>query len=245
VNDDRPPTDPAMKPLSGTAAWWQTGPRPILEDTDLAVTMIRVGMAHNALQFQLHAGVTSPAASAAERLRNTLCSLTASASFTYEAMLLAKEQMRVLRPLAIAAGISDVLLQEVGKLTGGQHSAFRTLDRARNQIGFHWDAEIVKQSLREYARNESLCWIEFTRNGQPVHRLAAEVLAHALIPLAWTEGPDEQAEDGLLLREMKNINRAMRLISEFFAASLFGFLEQKGARRGEDPAAEWSDTRSD
>jgi hypothetical protein len=159
-----------------------------------------------------------------------LCSLVTSAAVTYESMRLAQEAMRDLRELASKAGAPDRLLKEVGRLCGGKHPAQAVLDRARNHLGFHWDESVIAVSVREYRRNAALIWIETNEEGTAVHRLAADVLAHALVPASGSQrDPDQSVEIG---REgLAQISEAMNTIIEFFTAASYGYLRAVGAKR--------------
>jgi hypothetical protein len=87
------------------------------------------------------------------------------------------------------------------------------------------DADVVGPAVQEFGRNQKIVWLESDANDEPVHRLAAEVLGHALFPDAGQHG--EEA----LQREMAHVNAAMMLISEFFTACVYGYLQSCNADR--------------
>src|SRR5262245_62214398 len=105
-------------------------------DLGLATSIIRVGMAAIALNAQLHgASETRRGRYSAQKSRDLICSLATTAAMVNEAIRLAQEQMRVLRPLAARAGASSELLEAMGQVCAGKHPASPVLKRARKQVG--------------------------------------------------------------------------------------------------------------
>src|SRR5256885_10654315 len=104
-----------------------------------AVLMVRIGMAYNALQAQLHAAEGAKHARSALRLSRSLGGLVQAAAVVHESIRLAGEGMATLRELAQRAGAAPELLTRLGQLCAGKHSSKLILIRARNQLGFHWD----------------------------------------------------------------------------------------------------------
>lgn len=240
VDKSNDPVDPPMEPREGAQRWAETGPGAILNDPDLATLIVRIGMATNALSAQIHAGKAAAERLPAAKTRDILCSLVTSAALTNEAIKVVSGGMSRLRPLALRAGASEELLQRIGQLCAGKHPADGLLKRARNEIGFHWDQDTIGPSVREFGKNRKLIWIEADTNGEYVHRLACEVLVHALFPEA-----QQQDSDGTKLtleQEMKHLSSAMDLIIEFCVASAWGYMracqavlktkENDGAEKG-------------
>jgi len=105
--------------------------------------------------------------------------MVTTAALMHEALKLCREKASVLQGHAKRAGASKELLHSVDELVSARHPAAKLLKRARNKLGFHWDYKVVRASVREYGRNEALVWLEQSGDDS-VHRLASEVLAHAV-----------------------------------------------------------------
>ena len=221
---NRHPTDPPLLPFRTSTTWFETGPEPILDDLNLAVLIVRIGLASNALSAQLHAARDAGKRRAgAARMRDILCSFITTAAFTNEAIDLARAEMPALRGLAQRGGADLALLARVGKLCAGKHPAAEVLRRARNKIGFHWDKHILEPAVADYSTNKKIVWLEMGANGQTVHRLAVEVLAHVLFPSA-SDQTEQTKKQTAVVNSMAEVHQAMRLIVELFTASLFGYL---------------------
>lgn len=220
------PTDPPMKPIKGSTQWIESGPRPILDDPDLATLIVRIGMATNALTAQINAGTdASRARRGVAKARDILSSLVTTCALTNEALAVARSGMAVLRPLARRAGAKDSLLERVGQLCAGKHPANSLLHRARNNVGFHWDADVIGQSVREYGKNRKIVWLESEPDfRETTHRLAFETLAHALFP-----SPEGGPSETTISAALADVSGAMDLIIEFFTASTYGYLKTVGA----------------
>lgn len=231
------PTDPPMKPSRSAAVWFESAPESIQDDLQLATLVVRIGMASNALNAQMRAAVAARRRPAAMRTRDILSSLVTSAALTYEATRLAKKGMPSLRTLARRAPSSDekraeveLLLQEVGRLCGGKHPAFAILERARNGLAFHWDSALIELSVREYGKNQTVVWLESDVRSNPVHRLAVDVLAHALVPAAWNQSEKATAKR-TINDALAQVDEAMRLIVHLFTACIYGYLKTCNAVR--------------
>lgn len=157
-------------------------------------------------------------------------SYATTAAFTDEAIRLAREKMSTLRPLAARGGATDELLDCVGKLCAGKHPSAQILKHARNNVGFHWDQDLIGESVRDYGRNQKVVWLESDAAFQPVHRLAADVLAHALLPDAGSQS-NKDTEQRAVEEAMSQVDEAMRLIIEFFTACVFGYMKCCDATR--------------
>ena len=137
--------------------------------------------------------------------------------------------MARLRPLAVAGGITGEKLALVGKVTGGKHRASEILRRARNQLVFHWDGDVVRRSTLEYARNARVVWIESNSAvTDVVHRLSFDVLSHALFYEVSTVSQTEQTDRAVQMA-VEDVADATGLIVELFTAALFGYLKSVGA----------------
>jgi hypothetical protein len=218
--------------MEGTARWFESGPSAILDDPELATLMVRIGMASNALAAQknaTHAAQQLPSESAVS-LRDMVCLLITSAALTNEAIKLVHGGLAWLRPLASKSGAPEEMLKNIGRLCAGKHPASALLERARNQLGFHWDAELVEPSVREFGRNPKLVWME-NDHTHTTHRLAMEVLSHALLPDAQIS--DETQRPALIEEAVRQVVEAMELIVAFSTASAFGYMQTVKAKRCE------------
>ncbi|MDO8680392.1 MAG: hypothetical protein Q7R30_17890 [Acidobacteriota bacterium] len=211
--------------------WFESGPDLIRRDPALATLIVRVGMASNALNAQLMAGVNAAANNPGERFRNVMGALVTTAAVTTEAVRLAREELKVLRPLAIATGVPPEVLEGVKQLCAGTHRASPILARARNQIGFHWDADVIQPVVEDFGKNESIIWVESNADDAPIHRLALDVLALALLPPEVAKQPDEAATQRAIAVALDDVSSAMRFITQFFTAAIYGYLRQSGATR--------------
>jgi hypothetical protein len=106
--------------------------------------------------------------------------------------------MKQFRPIVSETSRGRLLLECIGQLCAGKHPSAEILDRARNRLGFHWDAEAVQPIVRAFRRNSSLVRFEQNADKHSVHHLAADVLALALIPEADESAASEAAKDGNL-----------------------------------------------
>ena len=221
----RRPTDPPLLPMDQSVKWIESDANAILSDVDLATLIIRLGMASNALDAQLSVHQRARHQPPVVRLRDTALSLVTEAALTFEAIKVLSSGMARLRPLASQAGASEELLKRVGRLCAGQHAASAFLERARNQLGFHWDAEAVRLAVLMFGRTEKLVWIEFDGNGEAVHRLAVEVMIHAMFPeLATNAIVDEATVAPLLDTALRDMQDASTLVTEFTVKATLGFL---------------------
>jgi hypothetical protein len=205
----------------------------------IATLVVRVGMASNALAVQMQAGVDAGQRPPAFRNRDVLCSLVASAALTNEAIKLASEGMATFHELLPRSVNTDAkrvhvacLAKRMGKLCSGKHPADAFLKRARNELCFHWDAALVGRAVRDFGKNEKIIWLESDVHAKPLHRLASDVLAHALYPEMM--GVTNEAEAERATREIfENVNDAMNTIIEFFTAAIYGYMASVGVvRRG-------------
>ena len=223
--------DPPVEPLPESTTWFESGPEGILADPALACLIVRLGMASNALNSQQLAGVNSVHGPEALRKRDVLQALVSSAAITSEAVKLVHTGMKKLKPLAREAGASPDLLSRIGKLCAGKHSAARILNRARNQLAFHWDAEVIQASVMEYSKNKTIIWLEFAEGGQPIHRLAFDVLAHGFLPREVTDAKSASVAQKELAAVFAAITDATRTLTEFSIACTYGFIRQREADR--------------
>jgi hypothetical protein len=93
------------------------------------------------------------------------------------------EMSRVLN-LAARTDVPAALVKRVKRICGGSDPASRILTMMRNQLGYHWDPEVLKASLQGFVVNRTLVWAE-AREFPPktvVHRLALETSTNAMFP---------------------------------------------------------------
>jgi hypothetical protein len=152
-----------------------------------------------------------------------------TAALTYEATRLIKSGWNVYRPLASRLRPNVQLLERVGQLCGGSHPASALLKCARNKLAFHWDADLVEPSVRDFGKNRKIVWLEVDADSHPIHALAAAVLANALFPDVTAGTSPEQSRESVT-RAMADVSSAIDLITEFSAASIYGFMYQYGVR---------------
>ena len=113
-------------------------------------------------------------------------------------------------------------------MCAGKHPAAHTLQRARNTLGFHWDADVIRESVRDYGKNKKIVWLESDTQFHPVHRLAADVLVHALFFDVENQASPQGQE---IVDAMSQVSQAMELMTEFFSTVLFGYLYSSDAVR--------------
>jgi hypothetical protein len=220
------PTDPPMEPLKDSTRWFESDPRAIQREPDHAVLIVRVGIAVNALNAQMDVGVAHEDASAAVQMRTRLWGLVGAAAVTNEGIRLAGQNMATLRAMAQRTHISEERLDQIGKLCAGKHPASATLKRARNQLGFHWDDEIVRPVVIAHGKNKKIVWLEARGEEAPVHRLAANVLGLALIPEAVALS-DEESQP-VISDALQQVSDAMGILLEFFTACVYGYFRTAG-----------------
>ena len=157
--------DPPMKRSPGSVRWFESGPGPILLDPELATTIVKVGMASNAINsLLLVSRAVSRRRSSAAKHRDSLILLVSAAAYLKESVELARREMSQLRALADHGGMSKVALQRVGQLCAGKHPASETLQFARNKLGFHWDHDLVFPSVLAFVRTKQLSgWNQTSR----------------------------------------------------------------------------------
>jgi len=234
VNDER--RDPPFQPFDGTRTWFESDGVAITEDLDLAVLMIRLGIASNALAANQLDGILAVESEQPRRMRGILNAMVSAAAITFESVQLGRENMKVLRPIAQGTGVAPEVLVDFGRLGAGTHPASAILDRARNKLGFHWDDDIVRASLAEYAKNQSVIWLELGNGFEPLHRLAHEVLGHAILPkniaALFDTDPEKAREE--LSHHLGLIGDAMGTVTKFFSGCIGGYLGSRDSIKRRD-----------
>ena len=119
----------------------------------------------------------------------------------------------------------------MGTLLREKHPASGVLKRARNSLGFHWDYEdkFLGPIIGEFAKNEMIIWVEEVPSPKrdTVHRLASEVLAHAVLPeVSLQSDPSEQFKSGK--SAIADVIDAMNIIAEYFTAVVVAYLREQG-----------------
>jgi hypothetical protein len=105
------------------------------------------------------------------------------------------------------------------------------LKRARNQLEFHWDDEIIRPVVLAHARNRKIVWVESRDGESPLNRLAANVLGLALLPET-IDLSDEESHP-LISEALQQVMDAMGALIEFFTACLYGYFREAGVERKE------------
>lgn len=219
-----------MKPSSDSIQWCESGPTCIAAYPDTAILIARIGMASNALCAQLNAArdaIGRKREYLAMFTRDLVAAFLINSALVFEATRLARENMAELRRLATVADAPEPLLKEMGQLCAGQHPASAFLERARNQLGFHWDKQIIAKSVADFETNEAIVWVE--GNGErSVHTFGFAVLNHALFPEANT--PVRETNANLICGAMERSEKAMQLVIDFFNLAIRGFLKSNAIR---------------
>jgi hypothetical protein len=224
---NEPATDPPMEPTHGSVVWFESGPELLIKEPDLAVLMVRVGMARNALSSQFSAGTDATSREGAAKIRDLMTSFVTAVAYTNEAVDVASGGLRMLRPLMLRANVDQQIVERVGQLCAGKHPANRILKRARKNLGFHWDSKVIRRSVVHYRRNQRLVWAESSgREGEAVYRLSVDVLGHALFFEENVAGGDLGTA---IAQAMEPVVEAMRLMVDFFDLAMHVYLAAHGA----------------
>jgi hypothetical protein len=221
-----------MEPDVASVRWFESEPDPIDEDPSMVVLMARVGMASNALQAQFRAARDAgkrPSSPDLEKNCDIVSAFVTTAALIHEAIDLARENMPALRHLVGLMEPRTGLLEEMGRLCGGKHSSSPTLARARNKLGFHWDKATTAASVKEFARNKKIIWLEWDSSAVPVFSFAFAVQSHAMFP--GIPETDTNAQRATIEAAMQDVNEAIKVITEFFIASMHGFIRERRIRR--------------
>jgi hypothetical protein len=223
---------PAMRRSPGSVLWYESGPEPITADPKLATVIVKVGLAINAIHSVVFGSKSaSEHARRATSRRDAVAYWVTAAAFLKEATELASKEMKLLRPLALRAGMKPALVDQVVRLCHGDHKAWATLRLARKKIGFHWDDNIIGPAVMAFANHSRIVWVELERNSHPVHTLAFTVLVDAIFPCSAEADTDLERFDAEMDESTDALTQALELIARFFHASTRGYLKQIGATR--------------
>lgn len=179
-------------------------------------------MAANALSVQLNAARATGEGPHVVHYRNVLLSLVNCAAVTNESIKLIRESRATLDALAQEGKVRPEVVADIDLLCSWTHPANTTLKRARHDLGFHWKPDVIAESVKEYAANERVVWLELASDGAFVHRLAVEVLAHALLGTEVMKG-DPKEMGALIADRMGHVWNAMKSIEGFLSACVIGF----------------------
>ena len=231
--------------MPGSTQWISSEPSAIEgeHETD-AILAVRLGLAVNALNAQLSAMKrvsADPEKYGAVAMRDSLLSLFSLAAYTKEALKVltgshdAPAERDNVERLARDGGADESLIDQVGTLCDGCHQADAVLKKVRNKLVFHWDRVVVAESLREFARNEELVWLEAAdkTRGANVYRLSTEVLLHAVLhaPIVGSADKFNQlSSQERVQKAMDPVTEAAELILKLFEAAIAGFLSRAGGR---------------
>ena len=177
-----------MKPLPESKYWIEAPSASVTDEPDSAVLVLRLALAVNALRSeQGHTLLIGDDPKSAAGKRDRVLSFVIAAAFIREALNIltgtgeVKGESKAVLALAKETEVPDSLVSTVSQLMAGTHPAPRLLVRIRNQLTFHWDPEVVRESLTGFEKDEPLIWSEgeTTTVGGSIYRLAADVLANA------------------------------------------------------------------
>jgi hypothetical protein len=192
-------------------------------------------LAVNALRSQQRFTILigdDPDSAAAKRDR--VLSFVIAAAFATEALKIltgtsgvAGESLAV-RELASRADVPLDVVETVTQLMAGTHRAAAVLNRIRNQLTFHWDPAVIGQSLAGFVDDHPIIWSEgeAPTAGESIYRLAADVLANALVLERADVTPEERdhAGDEALKAALEAITEAMLVVTKYFEYAIAGFL---------------------
>ena len=225
--------DPPMEPYGETTRYIVSAPEAIESDPEMASLIVCVGMAINALGFQL-----SSLRHAAARGRTTVywerdvvLSFATSCAFAYEAVRFTSQNLAKLRPLANLSGCPADVMANIGKICGGAHPAWPLMTTNRNQLTFHWDPQAIMPTVRAFARNKRIVWIEGSQPEQgdgSIHRLALAVLNHAFNGSSDLATPDEVRQRVSEARDL--VIDLMKTLIGFLTHCTDGYLQSINAK---------------
>jgi hypothetical protein len=178
-----------MKPHAESTVWVETDSAVVAANPDMALLIVRLGLAVNALRAQHRWSVSLMSGNGVANGNDFIQSFVLAVSYTCEAINILTGTHRrpgqsgVIRSLAERAKVPADLLGTMGQLMGGAHSASALLTRARNQLGFHWDPELLSPQIPAVAV-DPIVWLEgqTTLEGDTVYTFAGDVLLNALLP---------------------------------------------------------------
>ena len=195
-----------MKPLPESHFWVEAPCASVTDDPATAVLALRLALAVNALRSQQRYTMVigdEPATVAAKRDR--VLSFVIAAAFTAEALNIltgtgqVPGRSKVVAALAKKAEVPAALLATISQLMARTHAASPLLVRIRNQLTFHWDPEVLRESLTGFQKDEPLIWSEreAPTKGASIYRLAADVLANAAsMRISLSTGPGFETRGG-------------------------------------------------
>jgi hypothetical protein len=230
-----PEQESPIKPFPDSKFVLTTPSSVITADRGAALLMVRLGLAANALVSQHRFAVSLKDSDGAAAARDRISALVVAASVTHEAIVVSKEQYKYVTELAKAGGLDAEKLEQFGQLAGGKHQVSALLTKVRNQIGFHWDADVMGKALDQFAVHPEVVWAEGREatTGETIYRLSADVVMEAMFP-----EPEEQKElsaderrDKLRARtgeEMAKLALVMILIVELIDTAMTEYFNRAG-----------------
>jgi hypothetical protein len=232
-----------MLPMERSAWWIESDTASIESDPVSATLIVRLGLAMNALdnQGQLVPAITLLHERSPVRMRTVFTALLTYAAITREGLNILTgtggkrgEFERVLA-LARKGDVSPATVKKVRRLCAGTHRASALLTTTRNQLAFHWDPDVLRASVEEFATNESVIWVE--SDGELlIQRFAIEVVANVLFP--HVPGITAEAAQGRVTRALRDIDDGGTTLSLLFHAAIKGHLHEIGAVHRTHKAAE-------
>lgn len=232
-----------MRPFPESRYWIGAPAASLTDDRATAVLVLRLAMAVNALRSQQRYTLMigdDPITASAKRDR--VLSMLIAAAFTAEALNIltgtsgVPGESRAVRALAERAEVPAELEATVTRLMAGTHPASALLRRLRNQLTFHWDPEVVSESLNGFIADEPIIWSEGEEptQGGSIYRIAADVLANAmvLVRIEVPNGREDAASAEIFSAALLAIVEAMTAVFSYFEYAIAGHVEPYGVTHG-------------
>lgn len=204
---------------------------PLAQDPEEASLVLRIGVAINALRAAQHWHIAAQSKPGPSGDRDCTWAFLVAIGFVKEAIQsILKPHYKRIAELARAGGATVDQIRALGKLTSTKPQSLymRVLEKARNELVFHWDASRFIEWARAYGA-PTITWVRgrgFTV-GEMVITAADDAAVQLIMP-----GADQAAIVGMTLE----VADAAGLLSDVFEHALIGYFNAKGALLGPDRA---------
>jgi hypothetical protein len=230
--------EPPISPLAPSTHWVITPGNQLLRDLPDATLAVRLGMAFNAVMAQHRFAISTLEMTGIAAARDSFAALAVASALTEETLILINGNHRRVMELAKLGEADDDLLARFRTVNSGRSRERQTFGFVRNKLTFHWDAEAVEASLKDFADHESVIWLESTgrTTRETVMRLSADALLNAIFPIPDALKPLPPAErvDGVkaATRErMMALLDAMLVVSGLIEHAVAGYLAEIRAQQ--------------